>query len=233
MPRPSAPAPADSPAITTFTRRQSPAPAPAAAYSSETSALSTIPAPPSRKIREKIARRMRESLASTAQYTLHASADATGVLAAARPFQTRRPSDSTSTTWSPSARLRRCSKSRLSTPNSSMAESASTPTSIWVCLRHAARAAGPRCDRRRAPLPRRIGGAHEGSGRASCCGNHRARRSLRRHFHHQQSWRPGHRSLHAAAQSAASGDSGSRMRSSSSPCGGTARSNFSMPSAYR
>ena len=32
-------------------------------------------------IREKIARRMRESLASTAQYTLHASAEATGLLA--------------------------------------------------------------------------------------------------------------------------------------------------------
>lgn len=39
------------------------------------------------KIREKIARRMRESLASTAQYTLHASADATGVLAARARFK--------------------------------------------------------------------------------------------------------------------------------------------------
>jgi pyruvate dehydrogenase E2 component (dihydrolipoamide acetyltransferase) len=35
-------------------------------------------------IREKIARRMRESLASTAQYTLHASADARGLLALRR-----------------------------------------------------------------------------------------------------------------------------------------------------
>jgi pyruvate dehydrogenase E2 component (dihydrolipoamide acetyltransferase) len=38
------------------------------------------PAPPS-GIREKIARRMRESLAATAQYTLHSSADARGLLA--------------------------------------------------------------------------------------------------------------------------------------------------------
>jgi pyruvate dehydrogenase E2 component (dihydrolipoyllysine-residue acetyltransferase) len=37
---------------------------------------------PVSKIREKIARRMRESLASTAQYTLHSSANAAGVLEA-------------------------------------------------------------------------------------------------------------------------------------------------------
>jgi pyruvate dehydrogenase E2 component (dihydrolipoamide acetyltransferase) len=42
---------------------------------------------PVSKIREKIARRMRESLASTAQYTLHASADATGLLAARARFK--------------------------------------------------------------------------------------------------------------------------------------------------
>src|SRR5262249_8728898 len=36
---------------------------------------------PSGGIRDKIARRMRESLATTAQYTLHSSADATGLLA--------------------------------------------------------------------------------------------------------------------------------------------------------
>jgi pyruvate dehydrogenase E2 component (dihydrolipoamide acetyltransferase) len=37
---------------------------------------------PISKVREKIARRMRESLASTAQYTLHSSANAKGLLAA-------------------------------------------------------------------------------------------------------------------------------------------------------
>ncbi len=42
---------------------------------------------PVSKIREKIARRMRESLASTAQYTLHASADGTGLLAARARFK--------------------------------------------------------------------------------------------------------------------------------------------------
>jgi pyruvate dehydrogenase E2 component (dihydrolipoamide acetyltransferase) len=42
---------------------------------------------PVSKIREKIARRMRESLASTAQYTLHASADSTGLLAARARFK--------------------------------------------------------------------------------------------------------------------------------------------------
>jgi pyruvate dehydrogenase E2 component (dihydrolipoamide acetyltransferase) len=45
-----------------------------------------VPAPqrqpaPASGIREKIARRMRESLATTAQYTLHSSADASGLLA--------------------------------------------------------------------------------------------------------------------------------------------------------
>jgi pyruvate dehydrogenase E2 component (dihydrolipoamide acetyltransferase) len=53
--------------------RPAPAPAP-------------VPAPPPAAkpatIREKIARRMREALSSTAQYTLHSSADATGLLAA-------------------------------------------------------------------------------------------------------------------------------------------------------
>jgi pyruvate dehydrogenase E2 component (dihydrolipoamide acetyltransferase) len=39
------------------------------------------PAPRASNIREKIARRMRESLASTAQYTLNASADAAGLIA--------------------------------------------------------------------------------------------------------------------------------------------------------
>lgn len=38
-------------------------------------------------VRERIARRMRESLASTAQYTLHASADATGLLALRARFK--------------------------------------------------------------------------------------------------------------------------------------------------
>jgi pyruvate dehydrogenase E2 component (dihydrolipoamide acetyltransferase) len=42
---------------------------------------------PVSKIREKIARRMRESLASTAQYTLHASAHATGLLSARARFK--------------------------------------------------------------------------------------------------------------------------------------------------
>jgi len=42
---------------------------------------------PISKIREKIARRMRESLASTAQYTLHASADAVGLLAVRARFK--------------------------------------------------------------------------------------------------------------------------------------------------
>jgi pyruvate dehydrogenase E2 component (dihydrolipoamide acetyltransferase) len=42
---------------------------------------------PISKIREKIARRMRDSLASTAQYTLHASADAIGLLAARARFK--------------------------------------------------------------------------------------------------------------------------------------------------
>jgi pyruvate dehydrogenase E2 component (dihydrolipoamide acetyltransferase) len=42
---------------------------------------------PVSKVREKIARRMRESLATTAQYTLHASADATGLLAARARFK--------------------------------------------------------------------------------------------------------------------------------------------------
>jgi pyruvate dehydrogenase E2 component (dihydrolipoamide acetyltransferase) len=42
---------------------------------------STQPSTRLSNIREKIARRMRESLASTAQYTLHASADATNLLA--------------------------------------------------------------------------------------------------------------------------------------------------------
>jgi pyruvate dehydrogenase E2 component (dihydrolipoamide acetyltransferase) len=40
-------------------------------------------------VREKIARRMRESLASTAQYTLDASADATGLLALRGRFKAR------------------------------------------------------------------------------------------------------------------------------------------------
>lgn len=44
-------------------------------------------AAPVSKIREKIARRMRESLASTAQYTLHASANATGLLSARARFK--------------------------------------------------------------------------------------------------------------------------------------------------
>jgi pyruvate dehydrogenase E2 component (dihydrolipoamide acetyltransferase) len=44
-------------------------------------------AAPVSKIREKIARRMRESLASTAQYTLHASADATGLLSVRARFK--------------------------------------------------------------------------------------------------------------------------------------------------
>ena len=39
------------------------------------------PPSPMSSIREKIARRMRESLAATAQYTLHSSADASGLLA--------------------------------------------------------------------------------------------------------------------------------------------------------
>ena len=39
------------------------------------------PAPRPAGIRDRIARRMRESLATTAQYTLHTSADATGILA--------------------------------------------------------------------------------------------------------------------------------------------------------
>jgi pyruvate dehydrogenase E2 component (dihydrolipoamide acetyltransferase) len=44
-------------------------------------------AAPVSKIREKIARRMRESLATTAQYTLHASAEATGLLSARARFK--------------------------------------------------------------------------------------------------------------------------------------------------
>lgn len=40
-------------------------------------------------LRATIARRMRESLAATAQYTLHASADASGLLAARRRFKAR------------------------------------------------------------------------------------------------------------------------------------------------
>jgi pyruvate dehydrogenase E2 component (dihydrolipoamide acetyltransferase) len=44
-------------------------------------------APPPGGIRETIARRMRESLASTAQYTLNASADAGALLAARRRFK--------------------------------------------------------------------------------------------------------------------------------------------------
>jgi pyruvate dehydrogenase E2 component (dihydrolipoamide acetyltransferase) len=44
-------------------------------------------AAPVSKIREKIARRMRESLATTAQYTLHASADATGLLSTRARFK--------------------------------------------------------------------------------------------------------------------------------------------------
>ena len=42
---------------------------------------------PVSKIREKIAHRMRDSLAATAQYTLHSSADATGLLAARARFK--------------------------------------------------------------------------------------------------------------------------------------------------
>ena len=64
-----------------------------------------LAAPPARMsgIRERIARRMRESLASTAQYTLNASADATGLLAL-REDQGRAASagicpTSTSTRW--------------------------------------------------------------------------------------------------------------------------------------
>ena len=44
-------------------------------------------AAPVSKIREKIARRMRESLATTAQYTLHGSAEATGLLSARVRFK--------------------------------------------------------------------------------------------------------------------------------------------------
>jgi pyruvate dehydrogenase E2 component (dihydrolipoamide acetyltransferase) len=63
------------------------------------------------RIRERIARRMRESLASTAQYTLHSSADATALLgsrcaAASRPAAWTRIS--TSTKSSPGARCGRC-----------------------------------------------------------------------------------------------------------------------------
>jgi pyruvate dehydrogenase E2 component (dihydrolipoamide acetyltransferase) len=43
--------------------------------------LYTMPLPRTAGIRDRIARRMRESLATTAQYTLHTSADATGMLA--------------------------------------------------------------------------------------------------------------------------------------------------------
>jgi pyruvate dehydrogenase E2 component (dihydrolipoamide acetyltransferase) len=43
--------------------------------------LYTMPLPRTTGIRDRIARRMRESLATTAQYTLHTSADATGMLA--------------------------------------------------------------------------------------------------------------------------------------------------------
>jgi pyruvate dehydrogenase E2 component (dihydrolipoamide acetyltransferase) len=50
-------------------------PAPAAA-----DPVSAVTAPPVSGLRATIARRMRESLASTAQYTMHSSADATGLL---------------------------------------------------------------------------------------------------------------------------------------------------------
>ena len=43
--------------------------------------LYTMPAPRTGGIRDRIARRMRESLSTTAQYTMHTSADATGILA--------------------------------------------------------------------------------------------------------------------------------------------------------
>ena len=62
-------------------------------------------------LRATIARRMRESLASTAQYTLHASADATGLLALRARVKTGRPDGmptSPSTIWSPSAPSRHC-----------------------------------------------------------------------------------------------------------------------------
>ncbi len=59
-----------------------PAPAVIATPPAPETASAAAPAPKVSTIRDKIARRMRESMASTAQYTLHSSADATGLLAA-------------------------------------------------------------------------------------------------------------------------------------------------------
>ena len=83
------------------------APAPTAASSKPTSRPSSIPARRISKLRERIARRMRESLSGTAQYTLNASADARGLLA----IRSRGPKRVNINHLSPSAASKRCSTS--------------------------------------------------------------------------------------------------------------------------
>ena len=158
-------------------------------------------------IREKIARRMRESLSATAQYTLNASADAAGLLALrARIKASNGVPQSTSTTWScsaPSALWWRCPNSMPSSidgqipPHGEMhlGFACDTPRGLLVpVIRNAHRLAVAELARRAKELAAAVRGTISPD------------ESLRRHLHGQQPGRLRDRIVHPAAESAAGRD---------------------------
>ena len=130
-------------------------------------------------IRERIARRMRESLASTAQYTLNASADAGGLLR----LRAKIKASGATPDINLNDLVTFCAiQALLEMPdvNAEFIDGKIHPhrrRAYRLRLRHAARAAGARGPRRAPDQRRRPGAAHEGTDRAGGAGHDLRRRS--------------------------------------------------------